>query len=219
MSIGVIAAHAAISGGSSYDSTVLADSPRAYYPLLTNATDLSGNGRDGTVNGTLTWTGTGPGTAATSASNFTTSNNITLPGTAYASGPFTFEAWIKTTSTTAWAFFLTVNNNQGLCGNDGSTNRAVYVVGAGNNKDGSQSLSNGAWHHYVVTRDGSSNLLMYLDSVQIGSWSSIGAPTATTLHIGCDSSSASPWLGSISRVAIYDTALSAARVSAHYAAV
>lgn len=70
-----------------------------------------------------------------------------------------------------------------------------------------------AWHHVVGTWDGS-DLVLYLDGAQVDT--AAYAPGTFSPSAGCtmDTGGDSPYL--VSGVAIYPTALSAARVAAHY---
>lgn len=74
------------------------------------------------------------------------------------------------------------------------------------------------WHHYVATFDGS-NMRVYSDAQLVAGplASTASLPSTTTFHIG-GSASSSFWNGSLALPAIYDKALSAAQIEAHYAA-
>ena len=78
----------------------------------------------------------------------------------------------------------------------------------------------GAWTHLVLTR-ASGTLSLYVDGVLAATAASTGTPNTTTaiLCVGRSGESATSWFdGSIDEVAVYGHALSASRVSAHYAA-
>jgi len=82
------------------------------------------------------------------------------------------------------------------------------------------SVANGAWHHAVLTKDGST-IRLYLDGAQVAS-----TPMAETTYYGSGGiaigrdgdANGSYFNGSIDEVAVYPSALSSTRVTAHYSA-
>ena len=83
---------------SAYDAAILADGPSAYWPLNGNALDLSGNGNNGTINGTPTVT-TWVNSEHALAFDGSTSQYVEIADAAQLSaattGQFTVEAWIR----------------------------------------------------------------------------------------------------------------------------
>lgn len=74
------------------------------------------------------------------------------------------------------------------------------------------------WHHIVGTADAAA-LRLYVDGVQVATVASGAATTPSLkLYLGMRGSSTLAFGGFMSEVAIYNYALSAARVAAHYAA-
>src|SRR5882724_2393118 len=100
----------AVTARADYHSTVLGDNPLAYYPINSDvdptgimATDLSGNGNNGTYNGTDPEVNTVPGPSSfipnallfngfTSFVDLSTGSN---PGLLNFSGKITMEAWVQ----------------------------------------------------------------------------------------------------------------------------
>jgi Concanavalin A-like lectin/glucanases superfamily len=74
------------------------------------------------------------------------------------------------------------------------------------------------WHHVVYTLGGGT-LTMYVDGVNRGSIARINFNSVGNLSTGIRTDSTSALNGAVSEVAIYGTALSAARVAAHFAAI
>lgn len=78
-------------------------------------------------------------------------------------------------------------------------------------------VNNGAWHHIVMTYDGTTQRL-YVDGAQVDSDAATGAidTSASDLYVGAISGTSEFFNGNIDEVAIYPTALSAARIRQHY---
>jgi hypothetical protein len=81
--------------------------------------------------------------------------------------------------------------------------------------------TSGAWHHYALTWDGSTAIL-YVDGVNVASTSRSGplaSQESQDLYIGRDPNIVDRCLAAtIDEVAISNTALSAARIAAHFTA-
>jgi hypothetical protein len=81
------------------------------------------------------------------------------------------------------------------------------------------------WHHYVFTWDGAGNNFLYKDGVQVSTNPNAAAIVGATpgnLNIGAGTfltGQANLYQGGIACVAVYGTALSSARVLAHYSAM
>jgi hypothetical protein len=170
----------------SYSSDVLALSPDAYYRLGeasgTTLVDSSGNARDGTYTGTVTYGVTGiPGAAGNKA--------VTFPGTSgnhaqvnYASWmdhahSLSVGCWFKTTNTglnymvQRWHSSTTTLLEWGIDLNTSNAVRA-YVYSGGAQRVMSATvtgLRDGNWHMVVATWDDTSNVLtLYVDGVSVG---------------------------------------------------
>ena len=238
--LGAIASHyVGAGGGGTYAAEVLADSPLAYWRMEetsgTTMADSSDNGRGGTFTGLPTLNKAG---AVDLAVGFAQSKYATVPEAAWArlSSAVTVEAWVKA-STNA-------GGNPVVCRYDNSTSSEAswlldtsggasrFIVRSGSTNyiatNGSTSDNDGNWHH-IVGVFGSSTALIYRDGAQVGSVAgpaTINASTANSFAVviasreagaGVDSG-AQYFPGDIDEVAIYGSALSAARIAAHYAA-
>jgi large repetitive protein len=146
----------------------------------------------------------------------------------FGTGDFTAEAWVKTTvngeeailskrATTGGSYWqFTVTNDPG---HDGEV-RVNIVAGSSLEVYGpAKRVDDGAWHHVVVVFDRDSGITIYVDGT------SVFRPGTATGDVG----NAGPFLvakstgynylkGDIDEVAVYRSALSAARVQAHLAA-
>jgi hypothetical protein len=92
-------------------------------------------------------------------------------------------------------------------------NNALYLYDpVGGNNDGN-------WHHVVVTVGASNNHSIYIDGALSVTGGNANAYTDSfNWRIGYSLNNNNYFQGYVSEVAIYNTELSAARVSAHYAA-
>jgi Concanavalin A-like lectin/glucanases superfamily len=112
------------------------------------------------------------------------------------------------------------------CARAGSTgkltiNNAYSGTAVGATSDGV--IAAGSWYHVAATRDGSNNWAIYSNGAVVASGNNSTAIQASTspLSIGVSDGNGSksfPFQGSIDEVAVYNTALSSSRISAHYLA-
>lgn len=223
----------------SYATEVAADSPFAWYKLdetsgLTNA-DSSGNGYSGAWDGTPGWAVTGAMAGSTGVEFDADADILYWPAGAKAAmgglTTFSMEFWVKRSATTK---VITI-------GAQSSVGRRAMVVLDSDGKLYVQYENNGtstasfpntpgpgasAWHHVVVTFDGSqtglARIAVYIDKVAQTVTAGGGNPPAS-LPIDADLGTvkASVTLGGsgtiqLDEVAFYSTALSSTRVTAHY---
>lgn len=245
MSIGILAsAHVPFATGGGYADEVLADSPLVYWPLneLSGSVvyDLSGNDHDGDYYGspTLGVTGlTNAGTAVTLdgtddrvqadydaswmlPASFSAEIWIESDGTGVANGDVIMSMWngsgwqrwtcaVRTASTGEIEFFVRTSNYYGL-----------FATG----------LLDGNPHHIVCTySSGSGTMVLYVDGVQAGTRGAssplngsgtpgfdllVGARNQADPGKTIDTAKLFP--GTVDQFAYYDTALSAARILAHF---
>ena len=221
-------------GASIYKEVVLADAPLVYYRLDetsgTTAIDVSGGGNNGTYSSspTLGVAGALAGDSDT-AVTFVAASSHTMQ-TAFWSAlnitTLTLECWVKTTGA-----------NQAICGRQGGTSvpYSMFVDASGklqlviktsgtsgtNYSDTSSTIINdGAWHYVAITRDNTTAIIsFYVDGVLTSSIASTSAPNITTsFGFAVSGRGGTPRLdGTVDEVALYGTALSAARIAKHYA--
>jgi glucose/arabinose dehydrogenase/PKD repeat protein len=226
------------SGGSSYSQVVLADNPVAYWRLGeasgTNLVDQIGN-HGGTYVGspTLGAPGAITGDANTSVT-FNGSSNVYGQATGWTTipaPPITIEAWIKWNGTT-WP---TNTSILGWFDQPGTRAARFWVTGNGTdninlrigfetgNANWNWVGENTSWHQLVGTHDGT-NARLYFDGVLVAGPTPVpfsGGASAHPLWIGNGSdlgTADASWPGGIDEAAVYNQALSAAQVQAHYAA-
>jgi hypothetical protein len=202
-----------------FDGAVLADSPVLYYKFTetsgTSVTDFSSNGRTGTYVGSPTLTGDG----FISASG----QYVTMPFTGLPTGdsPYTIEWIVTPTDVTGqhdvcgWGSSSGVNNAVTSSGTNGT---AVWNYWNGSNvTTPSQPGVASGTEVRVMCVYNQANITIYVNGtqqIQI-TRTSHACATSGAAVIGRAPIGTVPFLGKIRRVAVYNTALSGARASAH----
>lgn len=225
-------------GSANYAPSVKTDSPIAYYRLGektgTTMADASAGGNSGVYATTtqLGQPGAVPGnTAVGLAPNAWTGGVSSLAGfasgTSAADSDFTVESWVKSTSTaTDYQVSYGLSGNQQLVTgrysgglpwvymqSDAANGKLINVVGT-------TPVTDGQWHHVVISYDGSgqaSGVKMYVDGQASGTtiyndtldgaFAAAGSPLSLGYH-GTD-------LSYLDEVALYSKVLSPARINAH----
>lgn len=218
-------------GRPSYHDEVIADAPVGYWRLGdksgTVAKDSSGNGRDGTYVGGVMLGAAGAIGDGDAAAKFDGTTGYVDLGDVAALKPaqVTVEVWYRSTDTdgmlvacpvTPYGYDIWVTETTGLprWEFDGVSAAVRSITGP-------SSVADGLWHHIVGTYDGITARL-YVDGVQVNSLVYNGG----ALEYAVGAVRINDRVGDIARrvdgpideVAIYPTALSAARIAAHYAA-
>jgi signal peptidase I len=228
-----------------YRTAVLADSPYLYWRLnetTGTAIDDAGTGnKDGTL---LAQTYVQGQTGALASETRDKSLGLTM-GTINANasvvGPATYsvEAWIKSTSTTGGRILGFGNATGQTASTAASIGRQLYLApngkvmfgdGTGPGKVALASLAavnNGAWHYVVGTSTGGPNgMKLYVDGT-LQTQGNQPAPAAAAGYWRAGAEDLTGWPsaptdgyydGSLDELAVYTTALSAARITAHYQA-
>lgn len=210
-----------------YPAAVLADRPSLYYrlgepPGSKSAADSSGNGVTGTYTSAATLGVPGPiagETALSGAFNTSVMETHGAQGLPVGNSPRTLEAWIKTT--TSGTFFnegepYIPQGNFGLAVEDRPARVGLDVHFDAVDWDAAYDMRDDKWHYIVITYDGTV-ATAYADGVSLGSQSLTRPGLNTTIDAAYDGMHLVPG-GSVSQAAVYDHALNADRVQAHYAA-
>jgi hypothetical protein len=219
-----------------YASEVLADTPLGYWRLDDASgtfTDSSGNSRYGLKTGIVTY-------SQPPATTTIGGTSCTFPGTAYAQSSASWlnaltalsvEGWVKFTSTA----IITIMGRDGGSGsfrqldfraNAGKIELVLWVSSATMLTLASPlTYNDGAWHHVVgtyVNAPSGNNMFVYVDGAQVNAMANptnlTQSPSTDNFFLAARAVSLTPWVGSLDELAIYNTALSSARVAAHYAA-
>jgi hypothetical protein len=225
-----------------YPATVLAEGPVAYYrfsdgvttPVLDLAVNAGSVGAagNGNYNGALhPVPGALVGSAAT-AMRVSGGQNVSVPFTAALNpaGAFTVEAWLRPAAAnpagTLTCAISSVQVNSPRSGwliyqSDTGWNFRTY------NQNGTATAANitgggapvvGSWYHVVAVWDGTVATLYVNGALAATSPATTYIPTPNTqFAIGMRSDAAFVWPGDADEVALYSTALSAARIAAHHA--
>ncbi len=217
-------------GNSIYNSAVLADGPLTFWSfdettgtVANDSATAAGAPQQGAQNGSYENCTLG---APSGAVNLGTC--ITLNGTSararfpyvsffdLAAGDFSVELWYKTTSTARGDIFNFKNTNDfGIFANQAGNG----TIGGWHNGflPGIATVPINNWYHVVYVRTGG-NITLYVNGVASGSQANAQSMSSGAEITVGDNKGGSWFAGSVDEVAYYPSALSAARVAAHYAA-
>lgn len=210
----------------SYQSTVLADNPIRYYRLNessgTVANDLGSQAQNGTLHGTITLGQTGllTGDPATSMLFDGSTGYISLPTTSLPTGSaaWTLEAWAKTAGTIVQGmlvFFGTDAANEGAEIYDwtGATGWQADLDGPSLGSSGATAIN--TVYYIAGTYDGAKCALYVNGSLVLGPSTLTANIVQNIAYIG-RSPSGFFWNSRMQEVAIYSSALSSSRITAHW---
>jgi PKD repeat protein len=221
-----------------YHEEVLADSPLLYVRFeepsgatCANDGSLGGNATAiGTYTRNVTGGAAGLGKAISLGGDAAT-DAVTYPDHASLdiTGDVTYECWVKISSYASDQSVMTKGSDSSSVGGyllRVLTSRQLRIVQAGVAVLGTSTgtiPNDSGWHHIAFTRSGNT-YTFYIDGAAAGSFTDSTTINATTVdfQIGREAhkddhfSKSRPLLGSIDEVAVYNTALSAARIQAHY---
>jgi signal peptidase I len=225
-----------------YKDAVLTDTPVLYWRLGeasgTTAANTASSGPTGTYysSPTLAQPSALSSEIVNKSISTTTGGFVTATTTTTAPTQFTIEAWIKTTTTAGGRIF-------GF-GNGGTTtlsttpDRQLYLSPTGKAVAGLRnanlvktvatsplSYNDGQWHHLAATYNGTI-LRLYVDGAQVASTTTTATATFTGYWRAAQENltgwptapSGNSYAGGLDELAVYATALSATRISAHYTA-
>lgn len=207
-----------------YSDEVLADTPLAYWQLEeasgTVLVDSSGNGRNGTWTGTPVFGATGMVDGEGTSVQFSGDDYATVPnGAWFPKSAFTYEFVVNRDALTTYGYFYLLSQ-QGVFDTfvNGDLTAQLSI--------GSSYVYGGSWAdsvntHVAFTYDGAT-MAIYLGGTQVATQAKTGALPASTnpILVGAKTADApGNFKGRMQKVAVYGTALSAARISAHAAAI
>lgn len=211
----------------SYDSEVAADSPLTYLKFDettgTTAADSSGNSRPGTINGSPTLGATKVMPAgSTSFTLDTTAKRVDIAYAAWMDpAAWTAEAWVRLPSISGTHALVSRDGGSGSRGwNLRIVSSKIECNNGATSVNGTTTLTSATAYHLAMTWDGTTAKL-YIDGVLDQSSALTMPTTSNPLIVGASTAgSAGFWFeslsGDIDHVAYYGTALSAARLLAHY---
>lgn len=223
--------------GNAYKVALAADAPTVHLPFSANALGTAGVGSRATTltaSAGVTW-GTGISDSAPVFSGSTTATyaeySIATANDIFNTGTWTMETWFKKANTTdALGYHEVVNsfdtNNQVVIYGDDNTGHVALwynFAGGARTKLVGPLINDTNWHHAVAASDGTT-VHFYVDGVDIGTTGPAGVGTfgtSTPLWVAAYGTAVNNenWHGSIDEVALWKgTALSQARVQAHYIA-
>ena len=206
---------------SAYSDKVIADGAVAYWRLNetsgTTAVDIKG-GFNGTISGGVTLGQTSPLTDGNPAMRFDgilgTKISIATPLTLPAA--CSLESWIKTTSAT---------DQLPVFADDGAGATVFFGLKAGkpfffhggtpNSATGGPILTDGVWHHLVVTNDATTTRF-YVDGVSVYTTAQTHSSATLGWNIACWITFNNIWDGFLDEIAVYPSVLTASQIGAHY---
>ena len=239
--LAVLSLASATSVYADYQSAVLADSPRAYYPLNldvdtgSTASDVSGNGNPGTLVNIYSGFNNAVGPSAFITNGITFDGFSTYidlgaggnPGLLNFAGAISLEVWVQPGNTSQGQMNIVAK------GYDSSANYNEITLRAngGNFYGGTYSDTNNVqgaaggqqttdWSHVVLTHDGSAWRLWVNGRMVQVSADAVGALNwSAPWRIGTGSADGANrlFLGNLSQVAIYNYGLSTNQVLNHFA--
>ncbi len=215
-------------GTTDYVAAVLADNPTIRWPHGSTTADSSGS-YSGSVTMPL-----GGAMTCSDATRFNATGALTQKSRTTEDSTFTIETWFRSSSTAPAQ--IVGFGERPASQNSTNRDRVLYVDSTGHaafpyffgwaSLTSSTNIVDGAWHYVAVTYDGGNDLSIYVDGRREAS--TIWAFGLGTLRgywrAGTDDVSGLSGGGTggltadLSETAIYPTALSAARISAHYTA-
>lgn len=214
-----------------YQPTVLADAPIRFYRLKetsgTTANDLGSQALNGTINGTVTLNqaslilndATGRSMLLDGSTGYITAATTGLPTGA---SPWTIEAWINMPTVPHSGLHSIVEFGNPASGQAA----ALFIDASGNicvntyisNKITGLTAANGTTYHCVASYDGAKLHLYINGNEQASALLCTPAISLTYCYIGTEDSPRDDFYGGyVQEVALYSSALSLARIQAHYA--
>jgi hypothetical protein len=213
---------------SAYVTEVLTDTPTGYYRLNQSAPsgagtvlDSSGNGNHLTPPGSgITWNqrgAIGDGSGAGAEFLFTSSIDAGVLSSLLADHTWTIELWYypqPSSSSSGGGYLISgASDSTHKVAIQHTSNTFFSTSNAGGNRSSFTSVSR-AWNHVVVTSGGA----MYINGVAQGGTGSASTLSTVGMIIGGRQNGTEFARGRFAEVAFYPTALSEARILAHYAA-
>jgi hypothetical protein len=217
--------------GRCYKDAVLADNPLGYWRLGESAGTTA---TDGVAGRHGTYTGA-PSLGQTGALNLNSNTAVTFNGSSQyvrvpyssalnPSGAFTLEAWAKITSgsgtyRTVASSWRSDSRGFGIWAGPSDTWEA-WVSAGGSSVIAQAPITYGVWTHLALSYDGTTARL-YVNGLLASSVAGAYAVNPSVpLGIGAGTYDGSTWQqyfpGSLDEVAVYGSALSSARIQAHY---
>ncbi|KKU57535.1 MAG: hypothetical protein UX80_C0014G0002, partial [Candidatus Amesbacteria bacterium GW2011_GWA2_47_11b] len=151
--------------------------------------------------------------------------NLGSPSSLDLAGPFTYEAWIKTSTATAAVIITYGTASQWYSHFGTDTTGVLYWAGYNGSSVtsiyGTTVVTDGNWHHVAIVYNGGTSETLYvdgkLDKSETPGISSISTPVGSRTIIGAKFDLASQFFnGLIDETAIFNSARTAAQISSDY---
>lgn len=208
-----------------YLAEVLADSPVHYWRCADGGGQLLhdiGSSVFDLVAGTLAGAYTGPNSDGGSIFCAAAVGGLSHDGLPTVNSPFSTEMWVwahDLVQTGAAALLLAWDNVTNPTTNLVWNTNATFQASVSGTNQVSPVSTRQAWHHLVCTYD-NVNIRLYVDAILAGPTAKAGPQNiARAIAIGGNTgNNANLFRGWVSEIALYASALSAARVNAHFLA-
>jgi hypothetical protein len=214
-----------------YATTIAADAPSGYWRFgepagATTAVDSSGNANNGTyLNGpTLAVPGALTGDANTAASFDGVNDSVRVPDASSldVGDTFSLEGWIKRSSTAkTYELFNKGGNGLQLTVMSAANGNQVWLRKANVTTIAHSTTgvpADAKFHQIVVTKSGPNSTKIYIDGVDAGAVAVAPTQAIANTALPLTITGAGAALHVLDELALYNHVLTAARVSAHYAA-
>ncbi len=220
--IALLPSHRLSAANSIYRDVVLADNPLTYWQFdevagSATAVDAAGTPQNGTYANVTLGGASAYGNLGTCASFNGSNSRVVVPFDSsfnLGSGNFTVECWYKVTVSGRGDIY-NFKSGSGDFGIFANASFSGSIGGYHNSFLPDYSTTINAWHHVVMSRSGTT-LSIYVDG-QLTSTPNDSQLMSSSAEIVIGANQTQLWFtGQIDEVAYYNTALSAARVTAHY---
>lgn len=207
------------------EEEILLDAPLAYYTLgepaaATTVGDSSGVGLVPTLRSVgsgaaiVFGSATGPGTDGLTAAQFSGGKYLAANLATFTAPSLTLECFFATTTVTGGTLVALPGST--LAGDSialDTTGKILWATSGATPRLTSTAYNDGLTHHIALSHDTAGGTAsLYVDGVSVDSAGAIATVPITAIQVGAALTS------SVSHVAFYGTALSAARIAAHAAA-
>ena len=195
---------------------------KSYPGSGTNWTDLSGNGLNATISNNPTYSTSNNGILTFSAANAGATSTGTSSLYNFGTGDFSVECWIKTNGSGGFGPVFSLDNNLDGTGiifyaTTSTNNFRTWIASSANNS--TKIIADNVWHQLVACR-ASGTVSKYIDGVLDGTYSAVGSVlTNQNAKIGWNYGGGYAYTGSMSKVAVYNRALSATEVLNNFVAL
>lgn len=189
-----------------------------YYKFEGNGNDSVGTDNFTIASGYTTSSAGKEGNGLNADANTKTGSYLTSSLSSIFGSTYSVEFWFKLTTNASSQELMRVADDLALeMGTDG---KILYYY-KGTSGTTAASWGDGAWHHMVITRDGSRNVIVYIDGTSVITFTApTGAPTSGNVYFAGSQYTAQAFRsGAMDSISLYNVALTSTQVNDHYNAM